>query len=174
MVTSTPSIVQTKLPANVLPPCRVINLGVCPCRARPCPLQWPRFFVVNLYSNTLHEYRALWMTTLKRSRAGNVSREGVGFKTRKRTSSGGGCWELEDVVNTTAAPVRFRCQTLSGQVEKRRVFITRKGWLWNLGGWVQWVAFLSIARFVHFVMILLFLPILTILSPSPLFFDFLS
>ena len=43
------------------------------------------FLTANLHFNTLRECRALWMTTLRGSRAGNVSREGAGFKTRERT-----------------------------------------------------------------------------------------
>ena len=123
----------------------LLSISVCVpvvrgrARSNGCVSLW------SISSNTLYEYRALWMTTLKRSRAGNVSRGDVGRVVGSRRESAhhlspqGSCWGLEDViVNTTAAPVRFRCQTLSGQVEKRRIFITRKGWLWNLAGWVQW------------------------------------
>jgi len=59
---------------------------------------------------------------------------------RENTSSEpqGGRWELEDVVvNTTATTVPLRCRTLSGKVEKRRIFAIKKGWLWNLGGDVR-------------------------------------
>jgi len=52
---------------------------------RVCLLKWPRFFVVDLYSNILHECRELWMTRLSRAR--NVSWDGGGSKTRARTSS---------------------------------------------------------------------------------------
>ena len=107
-----------------------------------------------------------------------ISRVGDVFKAREHTSSEpqGGYWELKDtVVNITAAPARFRCQTLSG---KRRIFVTRKRWLWNLGGVLRISAMANaslncqVRSFCNDSSIpphFLFLPILMILPFFPFF-----
>ena len=58
---------------------------------------------------------------------------------------------------------------LSNSVEKRRIFVPRKGWLSrrNLGRDVRMGSFLSNTRFVHFVTTLLFLLTLMILPLFP-------
>jgi hypothetical protein len=93
----------------------VINLGVSLSCERSAYSNG-HVSLANLYYNTLRECQALCMMTLRGSRAGNVSREGAGFKTRAHASSEPlRRLELEDaVVNTTAASLRFGCRILSG------------------------------------------------------------
>ena len=69
---------------------------------------------VNLHSLTLHECRALWRKGVEpETFLGNAV--GSRGESTDHMSPRGGFWELEDVVvNTTAAPVRFCCRTLSG------------------------------------------------------------
>ena len=55
MVTSTPcqESKRSYLPMTFLR--ALLSTWACPCHARACLLKWPRFFVANLYSNSLIE-----------------------------------------------------------------------------------------------------------------------
>jgi hypothetical protein len=101
--------------------------------------------LVNLYSNTLRECRALWMMTLRGSRAGNLFREGCVFQARERTSPepprgllGARSRRRQHHYSSSSLP-------LSNSVDKRRIFVTKKGWLWNLGGDVRVGAMASVS-----------------------------